>query len=105
ALVSGNSTTAPGSIGGGIGGAGDGAITIIDSTIEHNQAAGAGGGYGDVDFTETLTVLDSPFLGNTATGDGGAIDTRGGSTTISDAEIQANTSGSNGGGILASGQS
>jgi len=105
ALVSGNSTTAPGSIGGGIGASGAGAITIIDSTIKHNQAAGAGGGYGDVDFTGTLTLLDSPFLGNTATGDGGAIDTRGGSTTISDAEIQANTSGSNGGGILAGGQS
>jgi len=105
ALVSGNSTTAPGSSGGGIGGSGAGAVTVTSSTIEHNQAAGAGGGFGGVNFNGALALQDSAFLGNTAGGDGGGIDTGGASTALHNVDIQANTSGGNGGGILVSGQS
>jgi hypothetical protein len=90
-------------VGGGIGNAGNGAVTIIDSTLANNSAGLTGGGFGDQNAQGTLTVLDSNFLNNNATGSGGGIAAGGPVTSITNTEIDGNTSGATGGGIFANG--
>src|SRR5262249_9400220 len=53
---------------GGIGNAGNGAVTIEFSTVADNFCGGAGGGFGDENNLGTLTVLESSFVGNDSTG-------------------------------------
>jgi predicted outer membrane repeat protein len=91
-------------LGGGISNAGNGAVTIMQSTIADNFAATTGGGFSDENNgLGTLVVLNSLFENNTAAGNGGAIFASGPSTTITSTELRGNVSGHNGGGIFASG--
>jgi predicted outer membrane repeat protein len=91
-------------LGGGISNAGNGAVTIIQSTIADNFAATTGGGFSDENNgLGTLVVQNSLFVNNTAAGNGGAIFASGPSTTITSTELRGNVSGHNGGGIFASG--
>jgi len=90
-------------LGGGIGNAGNGAVTITGSTIENNFSGGTGGGFADSDNQGTLTVLNSLFLNNVAVGNGGGIQEGGPSTTITNSEIAGNSSGGAGGGLFANG--
>jgi hypothetical protein len=95
-LVENNTAFAAANVGGGIGNAGNGKVTILDSTILNNYANGVGGGYGEENNQDTLTVLNSSFLNNTAngttgTGGGGGIfeaDT----TVINDSTFTGNSS-------------
>ena len=72
-LVAYNKALSPDNFGGGIGNAGFGAVTIANSTIEHNFSGGVGGGFADQNNQGTLSVQKSIFLGNVAVGNGGAI--------------------------------
>jgi hypothetical protein len=89
--------------GGGIGNAGDGAVTIENSTVSNNFSGADGGGFGDLNNLDTLTVLNSVFEGNTAKGNGGGIHAGGPSTMITHSKITGNSSGSLGGGVTADG--
>src|SRR5439155_7762125 len=67
-----------GRIGGGIGFARDGPVTVSNSVFNNNSAVGGGSGGGigsDIPYGGTLTVSDSTFSGNSADGEGGAIAT------------------------------
>jgi hypothetical protein len=82
-----------------------GAVTIIDCTMADNfcganGSAVGGGGFGDENGLGTLVVLNSTFVGNSTTGDGGGI-YESGSTTINDSTITGNTAGIDGGGYVA----
>jgi predicted outer membrane repeat protein len=102
--ITGNrATSATGGVGGGIGNAGDGTVSITDSSLTDNTAGLTGGGFGDQNAQGTLTVLDSLFLDNSATTDGGGIAAGGPLTTIAGSEIKGNISGATGGGIFANG--
>jgi len=90
-------------LGGGIGNAGNGAVTITGSTIKNNFSAGTGGGFADANNQGSLTVLTSLFQNNVAVGSGGAIQEGGPSTSITSTQIQGNVSGNSGGGIFADG--
>src|SRR5207248_668729 len=59
--------------GGGISNAGNGAMTIANSTVSGNYSGGNGGGFSDENNVGTLTVSNSTFLNNTALGNGGGI--------------------------------
>ncbi len=90
-------------LGGGIGNAGTGAVTIFGSTIEDNFSGGMGGGFADSDNMGTLTVTNSLFQSNVALADGGAIQEGGPTTTLTHSEIDDNVSGATGGGVFATG--
>jgi parallel beta-helix repeat protein/predicted outer membrane repeat protein len=89
--------------GGGIGNAGNGLVTILNSTLADNFAGATGGGFGDENAQGSLVVLNSTFLDNTATGNGGGIAAGGPVTSIANTEIDGNTSGGLGGGLFANG--
>jgi predicted outer membrane repeat protein len=90
--------------GGGIGTAGNGAVSIIQSTVKNNLGT-FGGGFGGEDgqSTANLTVVNSTFLNNTSLGDGGGIAAVGGVTSITNAEIDGNNAIGDGGGLFANG--
>jgi predicted outer membrane repeat protein len=103
ALVSNNRSLSADGLGGGIGNAGNGAVTIVNSTLANNFAGATGGGFGDENGQGSLTVLNSRFLANTAVGNGGAIAAGGPVTTITNTQIYGNASGGTGGGVFANG--
>jgi hypothetical protein len=88
---------------GAIGNAGNGAVTISNSTVEDNSSGTTGGGFGDQNNLGTLTVTNCIFQGNSAVGNGGGIQEGGPSTTITNSVIEDNSSNGEGGGIFASG--
>ena len=89
--------------GGGISNAGNGTMTIANSTIESNFSGGQGGGFSDENNQGDLVVSNSIFRNNSAISDGGGIQEGGPSTTISNTEITGNSSGGTGGGLFANG--
>jgi hypothetical protein len=91
-LISGNVAIAGDNVGGGIGNAGNGTVTIKSSTVADNFSGTLGGGFGDENGVGTLVVLDSTFVNNDAIGDGGGIEAGGPSTTINDSTITGNIS-------------
>jgi predicted outer membrane repeat protein len=103
AVISNNRALSGGGLGGGIGNAGNGAVTIVNSTLANNFAGATGGGFGDENGQGSLTVLNSAFLGNSAVGNGGAIAAGGPLTSITNSRINGNASGGLGGGIFANG--
>ncbi|OWK46556.1 Flagellar hook-length control protein FliK [Fimbriiglobus ruber] len=99
AVVSNN--TATNGDGGGIGNAGNGVVTIVNSTLANNVTGSFGGGFADENNLGTLNVSNSFIVANIATGNGGGIAEGGPSVTITSSEIKGNTSGGAGGGIAA----
>jgi len=91
-------------VGGGIGNAGNGAVTIVTSTISSNSAGGVGGGFSDQNNQGTLVVVGSYFLNNVAAGNGGAIQEGGPQTGITNSQIQGNASAGVGGGVFVAGR-
>jgi hypothetical protein len=102
-VVSNNSALAADNFGGGIGNAGNGAVTLSNCAIVNNFSGGEGGGFADQNDQGTLTVQLSTFVNNTAFGNGGGIAEGGPVTTITASEIDFNSSGGNGGGVFANG--
>jgi predicted outer membrane repeat protein len=102
-VISNNRALSADGVGGGIGNAGNGAVTILYSTLANNFAGATGGGFGDENAQGSLTVMNSTFLDNTATGNGGGIAAGGPLTSIADTEIDGNASGGNGGGLFTNG--
>jgi hypothetical protein len=90
-------------LGGGIGNAGNGTVTIFGSTVENNFSGGTGGGFADSDGQGSLSVTNSLFLNNVAFADGGGIQEGGPTTTLTRSEIDGNASGATGGGVFATG--
>jgi hypothetical protein len=103
ALIEYNDALTTGAVGGGIGNAGNGTVTINSSTLFDNFAGGNGGGFGDQNNAGALDVSKSLFLDNVAAGDGGAIEAGGPNTTITSSELKLNVSGMDGGGLFANG--
>jgi predicted outer membrane repeat protein len=97
-LLSGNEALSAGGVGGGIGNAGNGPVTILNSTLTDNFAGATGGGFGDENAQGSLTVLNSSFLNNTAAGIGGGIGS-GGPVTILNSTVANNLAGMTGGGF------
>jgi hypothetical protein len=89
--------------GGGISNAGNGTMTIMNSTVANNFSGGTGGGFSDENNVGTLVVSDSFFLNNAAVGSGGGIQEGGPNTTITRSVIQGNTSSATGGGLFLNG--
>ncbi len=85
-----------GMLAGGLGNAGNGAVSILNSTIESNFTAGFGGGFADENNLGTLAVQNSLFLNNSAGTNGGGIQ-EGNGLTITNSEIKGNSAGMNGG--------
>ena len=98
ATISGNQALSAGGLGGGIGNAGNGQVTISNSTVANNFAGMNGGGFGDENAQGQLIVTNSSFLNNTTVGIGGGI-TSGGPTTILNSTIANNSAGATGGGF------
>src|SRR5262249_14973726 len=98
-LLSGNVAVAADNVGGGIGNAGNGTVTLSNSTLANNFAGGVGGGFGDEHNQGTLVVLNSTIVGNAAIGNGGGIQAAGPSTTIAASTITGNVSQALGGGV------
>jgi predicted outer membrane repeat protein len=98
ATISGNEALSTGGLGGGIGNAGDGPVTILNSTVANNFAGALGGGFGDENAQGSLTVLNSSFLNNTTVGIGGGI-ASGGPVTILNSTLANNFAGATGGGF------
>src|SRR5262249_22855461 len=102
ALVADNKAlTAAGGFGGGIGNAGNGTVTIQNSSILRNSSGGVGGGFGDQNNQGNLVVMKSIVLGNVAVGDGGGIQEGGSLVKVVDTEVKDNVSGGVGGGLFA----
>jgi len=89
-------------LGGGIGNAGNGTVTITSSTLQYNFSA-LGGGFGDVNGQDKLSVVKSYMFRNAAIGDGGGIAATGPSTTITSSQLQGNVAGGTGGAVFAGG--
>jgi hypothetical protein len=100
-LISGNSSMGTvNGLGGGISNAGNGTVTITNSTIANNFAATTGGGFSDENNgLGTLVVTNSTFVSNTAVGNGGGLFVSGPSTTINDSTISGNVTQGTGGGL------
>jgi hypothetical protein len=101
--ISDNTAIAADNFGGGIGNAGTGAVSISDSTIEHNYSGGSGGGFGDENGLGALTVTNSLFLDNTALTNGGGIEEGGPQTAITGTYFVGNTAMAEGGGLFLGG--
>jgi hypothetical protein len=101
AVVRGN--TAQTGLGGGIGNAGNGVVTIVGSTVENNFSGATGGGFGDENAQGTLVIQNSLFLNNAAVGDGGGVAAGGPATTLTGSEIKGNSTAASGGGLFANG--
>ncbi|TAN35432.1 HYR domain-containing protein [Patescibacteria group bacterium] len=86
-----------------------GSVTISNSVITGNRAAGGSGGGVLNNLGGTLTVSNSTFSANTADGGGGAVFANPGSlpapVTITNSTISENTSGGAGGGLFQNGGS
>jgi CSLREA domain-containing protein/uncharacterized repeat protein (TIGR01451 family) len=79
-------------------------LTISNLTITGGQDNTFGGGA--IFSLGNLTILNSTFTGNSAvSGEGGAIDSEGGTLRIINSTISGNTAGFNGGGLLNCGTS
>jgi hypothetical protein len=104
-VVSNNQALAAGitASGGGISNAGNGTMTIADSTIAGNFSGGMGGGFSDENNQGTLVLVNCLFANNSAISNGGGIQEGGPSTTINNTEFKDNSSGGSGGGIFANG--
>ena len=102
-LVSDNKALASSAFGGGIANVGTGAVSITGSTVQNNSSGNFGGGFSDAVCRGTLSISSSAFLGNTAVNGGGAIEDCGARTLIAFSQIDGNSSGGVGGGILARG--
>jgi hypothetical protein len=103
-LIQGNSAlSTAGGFGGGVCNAGNGAVTLVQDTIDHNFAGATGGGFSDQMNQGTLTVDGCIISNNTAIGDGGGIAEGNGVTTIQHSEIVNNSTNLNGGGIFVAG--
>ena len=100
AKITNNLALAANNFGGGIGNAGNGAVTITNSTVSNNFSGGDGGGFADENNQGRLTVTSSTFDNNTAVADGGGIE-EGGPLSITTTSIDLNNAGGNGGGIFA----
>src|SRR5262249_38893117 len=84
--------SAGGGLGGGIGHAGNGQVTIRNSPVASNFAGMNGGGFGDENAQGALNVTNCSFLNNTTAGVGGGI-TSGGPASISNSTIANNFAG------------
>jgi hypothetical protein len=100
-VFSGNSAET--GLGGAIGNAGNGVVTIDTSTVDHNYAGGIGGGFGDENAQGTLVVQNSVFLDNATAADGGAIAAGGPATTITGSVLRGNSSVATGGAVFVNG--
>jgi hypothetical protein len=89
--------------GGGIANAGNGTVSIANSTVQNNSSGNLGGGFDDVNCQGTLSVSSSAFLGMSALNNAGAIADCGPMTSIAFSEIDGNSTGGVGGGIFATG--
>lgn len=81
-------------------------VTILGSTISDNQnVSGNGGGVSFPDYIDSnarLKIVGSTISGNTASGNGGGVQTVG-DVKIIDSTISGNTASANGGGVWANG--
>jgi hypothetical protein len=102
-VISNNKALSTGGVGGGIGNAGNGAITLLNSTLIGNFAGSTGGGFGDENNLGKLTLLGTTVLNNTSVGNGGGIAEAGPLTSITNSEIDGNSSGGSGGGLFIGG--
>jgi hypothetical protein len=102
-VISNNRALTAAGVGGGIGNAGNGAVTIVNSSVTGNFAGAFGGGFGDENNQGSLTVAGSTFLNNTTPGNGGGIAEGGPATSISGSEIDGNAAGGSGGGVFVAG--
>jgi hypothetical protein len=98
-----NQALSAGGVGGGIGNAGNGPVTILSSTLQDNSAGATGGGFGDQNAQGALVVQNSAFIDNTSVLSGGGIAAGGPVTSITRTEIAGNVSGGTGGGVFANG--
>ncbi len=89
-----------GMLGAGFGNAGNGTVTVTNSTIAGNVTHGFGGGFADQNNLGTLSVTNSLFQNNTSVTAGGAIFAGGPSTTITDSEFRGNFADTNGGALF-----
>jgi CSLREA domain-containing protein len=103
-VTNGNTTGQSTTTGGGISFAGTGTLTLINSAVTSNIAAGVSGCGGGIynNSTATVVIIDSTISGNTCatTGsDGGGLSKSGGGTvTITDSTFSNNSTADNGGG-------
>jgi hypothetical protein len=97
--ITANRANTAGAVGGGIGNAGNGTVTITRSTLASNFSGGTGGGFGDENAQGTLVVLNSTFANNSAGASGGGVAAGGFTTTINDATVTGNVSQTTGGGL------
>ena len=102
-LVSGNASLSAGGTDGGIGNAGNGAVSIMQSTILSNFAAATGGGVGDDNNLGTLALMNSVVANNTAVGNGGGLNEGGPTVSVTNSQIAGNATGGAGGGLNADG--
>jgi len=98
--ISGNSGIGSGNEGGGI--TNFGTLTVSGSTVSGNSASQGGGIFNGQ--TNTLTVVNSTFSGNSVTTKGGGIyNYPGGTLTVTNSTISANSAGEDGGGVETNG--
>ncbi len=100
---SGNAALSAGTVGGAIGNAGNGHVTLSGATLTNNFSGGSGGGFGDENAQGTLVVKQSRFMGNVAATNGGAIAAGGPKTLITASQILDNAAMMSGGGVFANG--
>ncbi|WP_197526772.1 beta strand repeat-containing protein, partial [Botrimarina colliarenosi] len=106
-VLSGNSTAGSSAHGGGIS-SGFGTVTLIASSVDGNSAIGTDSDGGGV-FTINLTLTDSTLSGNSAAGNGGGVQSEGvfggvGAVSATNSTISGNSSGGDGGGVWTDGQ-
>ncbi|MBV9410526.1 MAG: hypothetical protein JO148_02935, partial [Acidimicrobiia bacterium] len=73
-------------------------LTIGSSTISQNTAGNLGGGFRLLFNVGSVTISGSQILGNSATGQGGAVASDAPSATIGGSVISGNSAGQEGGG-------
>ncbi|MEC4868037.1 MAG: right-handed parallel beta-helix repeat-containing protein, partial [Jaaginema sp. PMC 1078.18] len=73
----------------------NGALTLTNSTVSGNQAAGSGGG---IFSNGALTLTNSTVSGNQAAGSGGGIFSNG-ALTLTNSTVSGNSAANNGGGV------
>ena len=94
-----------GTDGGAISATSAGSLTILDTTLAHNEASGRGGALYAHDVGD-VTIVNSLLAGNRAAGDGGGAFVEGGRTTIVGTTFDANLAtgaGAKGGGLALGG--